>query len=103
MGSKPSIDIGVMEHGGRNWSSGLRFESFYISIYCGVEQLVAQWAHNPKVAGSSPAPATKGPSVQLEWTPPCHGGDHGFESRMDRDSTTMHPIRTAHFCGLFLT
>jgi putative endonuclease len=26
---------------------------------CGVEQLVARWAHNPKVAGSSPAPATK--------------------------------------------
>ncbi len=25
----------------------------------GVEQLVARWAHNPKVAGSSPAPATK--------------------------------------------
>ena len=25
----------------------------------GVEQLVARRAHNPKVAGSSPAPATK--------------------------------------------
>ena len=25
----------------------------------GVEQLVARWAHNPKVAGSSPVPATK--------------------------------------------
>ena len=24
-----------------------------------MEQLVARWAHNPKVAGSSPAPATK--------------------------------------------
>ena len=24
----------------------------------GVEQLVARWAHNPKVVGSSPAPAT---------------------------------------------
>jgi putative endonuclease len=24
-----------------------------------VEQLVARWAHNPKVVGSSPAPATK--------------------------------------------
>ena len=23
-----------------------------------MEQLVARWAHNPKVAGSSPAPAT---------------------------------------------
>ena len=29
-----------------------------IKIYCGVEQLVARWAHNPKVVGSSPAPAT---------------------------------------------
>ena len=28
-------------------------------IYCGVEQLVARWAHNPKVTGSSPVPATK--------------------------------------------
>ncbi len=27
-------------------------------IYRGVEQLVARRAHNPKVAGSSPAPAT---------------------------------------------
>ena len=27
--------------------------------HCGVEQLVARRAHNPKVAGSSPAPATK--------------------------------------------
>ena len=24
----------------------------------GIEQSVARWAHNPKVAGSSPAPAT---------------------------------------------
>ena len=27
--------------------------------YRGVEQLVARWAHNPKVASSSLAPATK--------------------------------------------
>ena len=24
-----------------------------------MEQLVARWAHNPKVVGSSPAPATR--------------------------------------------
>ena len=30
----------------------------YITIYRGVEQLVARWAHNPKVTGSSPVPAT---------------------------------------------
>ena len=28
-------------------------------IYCGVEQLGARRAHNPKVTGSSPVPATK--------------------------------------------
>ena len=28
-------------------------------IHRGVEQLVARWAHNPKVTGSSPVPATK--------------------------------------------
>ena len=25
-----------------------------------------------------------GISVQLEWMPPCHGGDHGFESHISR-------------------
>ena len=29
-------------------------------IQCGMEQLVARRAHNPKVTGSSPVPATKG-------------------------------------------
>ena len=28
-------------------------------LYRGVEQLVARWAHNPKVIGSSPVPATE--------------------------------------------
>ncbi len=28
-------------------------------LYRGVEQLVARWAHNPKVGGSNPLPATK--------------------------------------------
>ena len=30
-----------------------------VAEYRGVEQLAARRAHNPKVAGSSPAPATK--------------------------------------------
>ncbi|MBP1672060.1 MAG: hypothetical protein H6Q22_1632, partial [Bacteroidetes bacterium] len=29
-----------------------------LEIYRGVEQLVARWAHNPKVTGSSPVSAT---------------------------------------------
>ena len=32
--------------------------NWLIEIYRGVEQLVARRAHNPKVVGSSPAPAT---------------------------------------------
>ncbi len=32
-----------------------------VSLHRGVEQLVARWAHNPKVAGSSPVPATLKP------------------------------------------
>ncbi len=30
-----------------------------ITKYCGVEQLVARWAHNPKVVSSSLTPATR--------------------------------------------
>jgi hypothetical protein len=33
--------------------------TFALQTYRGMEQLVARRAHNPKVAGSSPAPATK--------------------------------------------
>jgi hypothetical protein len=38
-----------------------QFVSLINQTHCGVEQLVARWAHNPKVVGSSPAPATKSP------------------------------------------
>ena len=34
-------------------------KQFCFKIYCGVEQLVARWAHNPKVVSSSLAPATE--------------------------------------------
>ena len=36
------------------------------SIYRGVEQLVARWAHNPKVVCSSQASATKSPETEKE-------------------------------------
>ena len=35
-------------------------------LHRGVEQLVARRAHNPKVVGSSPAPATKEKSFSFE-------------------------------------
>ena len=34
---------------------------FYVNLHCKTSRggaVVARWAHNPKVAGSSPAPAT---------------------------------------------
>ncbi len=36
---------------------------FVYAKYRGVEQMVARRAHNPKVAGSSPAPATEEPNL----------------------------------------
>ena len=37
----------------------LIYSSIFAKLNRGVEQLVARWAHNPKVAGSSPVPATR--------------------------------------------
>ena len=62
------------------------FESLILlyHIIAGWSSLVARRAHNPKVVGSNPAPATIGLVVQLVRMPPCHGGGRGFESRPDR-------------------
>ena len=43
-------------------------EKTIIKIYRGVEQLVARRAHNPKVVGSSPTPATKQFELEFEHT-----------------------------------
>ena len=40
------------------WRSRFNRRTFAVQ-YRGMEQLVARRAHNPKVVGSSPAPATK--------------------------------------------
>ena len=54
----------------------------------GWSSLVARWAHNPKVRGSNPLPATNlfinGSLVQLVNTSACHAEDRGFESRRNR-------------------
>ena len=36
-----------------------------IMVIAGWSSSVARWAHNPKVVGSNPAPATNGPLAQL--------------------------------------
>jgi len=56
--------------------------------YCGMEQLVARRAHNPKVTGSSPVPAT---------TNPLYSTYLGFSFFWDSLETTFsgfHPIST---------
>ncbi len=40
------------------------FAFFWKTLHRGVEQLVARRAHNPKVVGSSPAPATKEKAIE---------------------------------------
>ena len=58
----------------------VRFRSSapFLQIHRGVEQLAARRAHNPKVVGSSPTPATKlWPLGQAVKTPPFHGGNRG--------------------------
>ena len=36
----------------------------FLSLIAGWSSLVARWAHNPKVAGSNPAPATRGSNIK---------------------------------------
>ncbi len=43
-----------------------------LCLYCGMEQLVARWAHNPKVVCSSQAPATKSKTVRKQHSDGFH-------------------------------
>ena len=46
--------------------------------------VVARRAHNPKVAGSNPAPATKWSRGVAVNMPACHAGDRRFDPGRDR-------------------
>ena len=55
--------------------------------YCrGVEQLVARRAHNPKVAGSSPVPATT--KIHSEMIVHCAGVAQSAERILGKDKVT---------------
>src|SRR6202007_176091 len=56
----------------------------------GWSSLVARWAHNPKVGGSNPPPATKF-SIWFQWVEPI----------LQTDSTTLHPNSQPTFPNLF--
>src|SRR3954454_25158193 len=58
--------------------------------YAGWSSLVARWAHNPKVAGSNPAPATK----TLVWF-------QLVEPAPRMGSVTLHPNSQPIFPNLF--
>ena len=54
----------------------------------GWSSLVARWAHNPKVIGSNPVPATKWFRGVAVITSACHAEDREFDSRRDRHSAS---------------
>ena len=52
--------------------------------------MVARRAHNPKVAGSNPAPATKWSRGVAVNMPACHAGDRRFDPGRDRHFFKKH-------------
>ena len=50
-----------------------------IYIVAGWSSTVARRAHNPKVAGSNPVPATKWSRGVVVNMPACHAGDRRFD------------------------
>ncbi len=55
-----------------------------INIIAGWSSPVARRAHNPKVAGSNPVPATKWSRGVAVNMPACHAGDRRFDPGRDR-------------------
>ncbi len=75
----------------------------FITI-AGWSSLVARRAHNPKVAGSNPVPATKWSRGVAVNMPACHAGDRRFDPGRDRhyyinDNETTCFVFFMHFLG----
>ncbi len=70
---------------------------------CGVEQLVARRAHNPEVAGSSPAPATKtkAPILVLLLFKHYFMQQQGLSKKYGFHKTNLIIIFISLFCFLF--
>ena len=61
-----------------------------IYIIAGWSSTVARRAHNPKVAGSNPVPATKWSRGVVVNMPACHAGDRRFDPGRDRHFCLYH-------------
>ena len=66
------------------WRRGSNPFSSAINYIAGQSNPVARWAHNPKVIGSNPIPATKWFCGVVVITTACHAVDRGFESHQNR-------------------
>ena len=77
---------GRKRRGGSNPSFSANLCLYFVfGNIAGWSSLVARWAHNPKVVGSNPAPATKIWSRGVAViTSACHAEDREFNSRRDR-------------------
>jgi hypothetical protein len=63
-----------------------------IIIIAGWSSLVARRAHNPKVAGSNPVPATKWSRGVAVNMPACHAGDRRFDPGRDRHFHLIYAV-----------
>ena len=71
---------------GLRWFESIPAHQISYCFYRGVEQLVARRAHNPKVAGSSPVPATT--KIHSEMIVHCAGVAQSAERILGKDKVT---------------
>jgi hypothetical protein len=75
----------ALQAGGRRFDPVILHHINYINnIIAGWSSTVARRAHNPKVAGSNPVPATKWSRGVVVNMPACHAGDRRFDPGRDR-------------------